>query len=356
MILQRYIAINLVKGWFMVLLVLGSVFGLISFTQELDQTQSQYDALAAARYTLMILPNQLVSLAPVIALLGSIVAMANLDKNNELTIISCTGFPLSKLLSAITLPTLVFATLLWACMEYVTPQLQQQAENERQRLRYQNTTLIPRGGVWSTDGNRYIHLGRMERDNTPGSISLFEFDETGKLTQALRATQAKVNDNRTWEFRNVWEKKLVENELETRGHNTLEIQNLWSPRELPTLAQRPDSMNLSVLYQYTEYLQSNGQPVDKYLHPFWQRLLMPFTVFAMVLLATPISASVTGGRDRSFGLSLAIGAVLGISFYLGAQIVFALGQVLQWSVPLVAIAPALVIFLAAAYMLRRMQW
>lgn len=356
MILQRYIAINLLKGWLLVLLVLGSVFGLISFTAELDQTQSQYDALAAARYTLMTLPNQLVSLAPVIALLGSIVALASLDKNNELTIISCTGFPLNKLISAVILPTLFLAALLWACMEYVTPQLQQQAENDRQRLRYENTTRIPRGGVWSTDGRRYIHLGNMYKDNTPGNISLFEFDDTGRLVQALRASKATVRDNRAWEFRNVWEKVLIDDELQTRGHKSLEIPNLWSPRELPTLAQQPDSMNLSVLYEYTEYLQSIGQPVEKYLHPFWQRLLMPFTVFAMVLLATPISASVAGGRDRSFGLSLAIGALLGISFYLGAQIVFALGQVMQWSVPLVAIAPALIIFTAAVILLRRMQW
>ena len=31
----------------------------------------------------------------------------------------------------------------------------------------------------------------------------------------------------------------------------------------------------------------------------------------MVLLATPISANVSAGRDRSFGISMAIGAVLG---------------------------------------------
>lgn len=356
MILQRYIGISLIKGWLMVVLVLGAVFGLISFTQELDQTQSEYDTLAAARYTLMILPNQLVSLAPVIALLGSIVALANLDRSNELTIISCTGFPLYKLLGAIALPTLVLAAGLWACMEYVTPQLQQTAENERQRLRYGNTTRIPRGGVWSTDGLRYIHLGNMEKDNTPSNISLFQFDETGQLVQALRATEAKVTADRHWELQNVWEKVLEDDELQTRGHPSLEIANLWSLQELPTLSLRSDSMNLSVLYRYTQYLSSNGQPVDKYLHPFWQRLLMPLTVFAMVLLATPISASVTAGRDRSFGLNLAIGAILGILFYLGAQIIFALGQVLQWSVPLVALAPALIIFGCAAYMMRRMRW
>lgn len=356
MILQRYIGINLIKGWLLVLLVLGSVFGLISFTQELDQTQSGYTALAAARYTLLVLPNQLVSLAPVIALLGSIVALANLDRNNELTVISSAGFPLSKLLFAIALPTLLLAAGLWACMEYVTPQMQQAAESERYRLRFGNTTALPRGGAWSTDGHRYIHLGTMDKDNSPGNISLFEFDESGKLVQALRANTAEVGADRTWEFQHVLEKLWVDGEMETRGHQSLVVPNLWSRDELPVLTQRSDAMNLSVLYRYSQYLASNGQPVEKYLNSFWQRLLMPFTVLAMVLLATPISASVTAGRDRSFGLNLAIGAVLGILFYLGAQITFALGQVLQWSIPLVAIAPAVVILMCAIVMMRRMRW
>ena len=60
-------------GWLLVLLVLGAVFGLIGFIQELDHTRFDYNALAVGRYTLFVLPQQLVSLAPVIALLGSIV-------------------------------------------------------------------------------------------------------------------------------------------------------------------------------------------------------------------------------------------------------------------------------------------
>ena len=64
MILQRYIGLNVAKGWLLVFLVLGAVFGLISFTQELDHTEQNYDALAVARFTLLTLPNQIVSLAP----------------------------------------------------------------------------------------------------------------------------------------------------------------------------------------------------------------------------------------------------------------------------------------------------
>ena len=115
-------------------------------------------------------------------------------------------------------------------------------------------------------------------------------------------------------------------------------------------------MNLSVLYEYTQYLAGNAQPTERHLHLFWQRALMPLTVLAMVLLATPISASVTAGRDRSFGMNIGIGAVVGIIFYLAAQIIFALGQILDWNSALVAVLPALIIFACAMMLLRRMRW
>ena len=69
-----------------------------------------------------------------------------------------------------------------------------------------------------------------------------------------------------------------------------------------------------------------------------------------------ISASVTARRDRSFGINLGIGAALGILFYLGTQIIFSLGQLLQWSIPLVAIMPTLIILACACVLLRRMRW
>lgn len=356
MILQRYIGISVAKGWLLVLLVLGAVFGLISFTQELDRAEQGYDAMAVARYTLMTLPNQLVSLAPVIALLGSIVALASLDRYNELTIISCTGFSPARLLAALAVPTVLLMVGLWICMEYVTPQLQQKAEQEKLLLREGDTGFIPGGGAWSTDGRRYIHLWQVTKGNVPRGISLYEFDDTGKIKRVVWATTAQVSDDRQWLFRHVKEKVMVDDVLQTREHEELSIPNLWSPDELPTLTQRSDSMNLSVLFHYSQYLASNGQPMERYLNAFWQRLLMPLSVFAMVLLATPISASVTAGRDRSFGINLGIGAVLGILFYLGTQIIFSLGQLLHWNIPLVAIMPSLVILSCAIFLLRRMRW
>jgi lipopolysaccharide export system permease protein len=356
MILQRYIGWNVVKGWLLVFVVLTAVFGLISFTEELDHIELNYNTAAVARFTLLSLPNQMVSLAPVIALIGCIVALANMDRYRELTIVSCTGFPLSKLLVALAIPTALFMALLWACMEYVTPPLQTEAEQGRQLLRESNPGWIPGGGVWSTDGLRYLHLGTMSEENVPGYISLFTFDSSGQLARAVWAETAKVSKDRRWLFQGVKEKVRVNNDLETRVYDELEIDNLWSSDELPTLTQHGDSMSLTVLYRYSKYLAKNHQPTKKFLNMFWQRVLMPLTVGAMVLLAMTVSARINAGRDRSFGLSLGIGALLGISFYLGTQIVYSLGELLQWSIPLIALMPTLVILTCAVFMLRRMRW
>ena len=356
MILERYIAANLVKGWLLVLLVLAAVFGLIGFVQELDHTRFEYNALAVSRYTLFSLPQQLISLAPVVALLGSIVALATLDRSNVLSIISCTGYSRARLLGAVAMPTAVLMLLLWVCMEYVTPPLQQSAESERQALRYRNQVRIPDGGVWSKNGNRYIHLDKMHEGGVPGDIDLFEFNKSGQLTRALYAKTALVSKDRAWLFQNVREKKLVNGVLETHRSKELRIENLWSPDELPSLTLDSDSMRLSVLHSYSQFRADTGQPNEKYLSAFWQKLLMPLTVGAMVLLATPISANLGARRNRSFGLDIALGALVGILFYLGTQIIFALGQLLGFNIPFVALFPTLLILVCAVIMLRRMHW
>jgi lipopolysaccharide export system permease protein len=292
----------------------------------------------------------------VIALLGSIIALANLDRFNELTIISCTGFSRARLLGAVAMPTALLMAFLWLCMEYVTPPLQVSAEAERQALRYRNQVRIPDGGVWSRNGNRYVHLEKMHKGGIPGDIDLFEFDAAGQLTRALYANTAVVSADRSWLFQGVREKLLVNGELTTRTHEELAIANLWSPDELPTLTLDSDSMRLTVLRKYSQYRAETGQPNERYQSTFWQKLLMPLTVGAMVLLATPISANLGARRDRSFGVDIALGALAGILFYLGTQIIFALGQLLNLNIPLVALAPTLIILVCAAIMLRRMHW
>jgi len=355
-ILRRYIASHLVRGWLLALSVLVPVFGIIGFIQEMEHTIADYDWFAVARYTLLTLPQQAVSLSPVVALLGSMMALSGLYRSNELTIISCTGFPPARLVGAIALPTLVLMLLLWLGMEYVTPQLQQTAERQRYLLRNRTEIKLPDTGVWSMANNRFVRLGSVSRAGEPGDIDLFVFDESGRLLRAVHGESATVLKDRRWLLHDVREKRLVDGELVTSRRESLEMDNLWAPDELPTLSLSTESMALTVLYRYCGFLASNGQPMEKYLALFWQKTLLPVTLAAMVLLATPISAGVSSSRDRSVGRNLATGALIGILFYLAAQIIYALGHLLHMNLFLVALLPALMVFAVALVLIRRMRW
>ncbi len=160
-ILKRYIAHNLMLGWLVVFLLLAAVFGLIGFIEELERTTDNYSVAAVIYYTLLTLPQKVLGLSPVVALLGTIAALGRLQKSNELLIVSCSGVPLRDLLWAIARPTLLLMALLWLSLEYVAAPLHKTGEELRNTLRSHNSVVIPSGGVWSKSGNRYIHLGKM---------------------------------------------------------------------------------------------------------------------------------------------------------------------------------------------------
>jgi len=274
-LLRRYIAVNLLRGWLAAFAVTAAVFGLIGLIGELDRTHLDYDTLAVMRYTVMVLPQQLLGLAPVILLLGSILGFAALARSNELTVMSCAGVSLGQLVVAVALPTLAVMAALWLSMEYVTVPLHQQAEQQRVELRYQARVRFPNGAVWSRSGQRYIRLGDMLAGNRPADIALYEFDDTGRLVRAVHAETATVAEDRRWVFEGVQEKRLVDGTLQTRRPERLVIDNLWARNELPVLTLTPESMRLSVLRNYGQYLADNQRSAQLYLSTFWQRVTLP---------------------------------------------------------------------------------
>lgn len=355
-ILNRYIAHNLMLGWLAVFLLLAAVFGLIGFIEELERTTDDYTVVSVIYYTLLTLPQRVLGLSPVVALLGTIAALGRLQTSNELLIVSCSGVSLRSLLLAIAKPTLLLMGLLWLSLEFVTAPLHKTGEELRNTLRTQNSVVIPSGGVWSKSGNRYIHLGKMFPGYTPGDIDLYEFNDEGQLTLQLQAKTASVKPGRRWVFNNVRQKQQIDGELKTSRQDQAEILNLWSQQELPTLTLSSDSMGLVVLYRYSQYLESIQRSNQQYSSAFWQRVIMPFTVAAMVLLATPLAASMGSMRSNSFGITLGVGALVGILFYVGAQIVFALGQLLQLGIIPVTGFPTVVVVLCASALIARMHW
>jgi lipopolysaccharide export system permease protein len=113
----------------------------------------------------------------------------------------------------------------------------------------------------------------------------------------------------------------------------------------------PESLAPSDLYLYIKALRERGQNADNYSLALWQKLVMPLTTGAMVLLSLPFVFGPP--RGMTVGLRITLGASVGISFYLANQIIGYLGLLLEFPAPLTTLTPVALILTIALWQLRQ---
>lgn len=337
-LLDRYIAWKLLKGWVLVWMVLTSIFTLLGFVEELERVTERYQIVDAARFMLYTLPQRSLDLAPVIALLGSLLALAGLNKDSELIAIRAAGVSVSRFLRSVAIPTLVLVTALYAISEFVAAPLFQQAETEKTLIRDGKVNLLKGKGIWSNSGYRFFNVRTLKHSQIPTSIYLYEFTPEGRLQHFVFARRAQLTDNRRWDLLDAKQKTLVGDRLKSRHLAHLEMGPFWSREELPVLPLSTTGMTPTGLYEYADYLKSTDQLSARIEQIFWQKMALPLTTGAMIFLAVPIGANVGTTRSGAFGKNLAIGAGVGILFYLFSQLI-------QTGASMAEIPPALAVFL-----------
>ncbi|MEN8763736.1 MAG: LPS export ABC transporter permease LptG [Thiogranum sp.] len=343
-LLDRYIAWNLLKGWLLVWLVMTSIFTLLGFVEELERTTERYQIADALRFILYTLPQRSMDLAPVIALLGALLALAGLNKSSELIAMRAAGVSVSRFLRSITIPTLALVATLYAVSEFVAAPLFQQAETEKTLARSGKANLLKGKGLWSNSGYRFFNVRTLKHSQVPTSIYLYEFAPDGHLQHFAFARRAQLTDSRRWDLLDVQQKTLDSGQLKSRHLPNLEMGPFWSREELPVLPLSTVGMTPTGLYEYSDYLKSTDQLSERIEQVFWQKIALPLTTGAMVFLAVPIGANVGTTRSSGFGKNLAIGAGVGILFYL-------LSQLIQTGASMAEIPPALAVFLPVVLVL-----
>jgi lipopolysaccharide export system permease protein len=353
--LDRYIGGALLKGWLLVWLIISAIFSLLAFVDELERTFDRYRISDAVEFILYTLPQRSMDLMPVIALLGTLAALASLNKNSEIIAMRAAGMSLRRLLRAVALPALLLIGGLYAVSEYVSAPLYQQAETQRTIIREGRANLLKGKGLWSASDYRFFNVRTLQHGNVPSGIYLYQFSPDGRLLDFIFAQNAIPAKSREWRLNQVRHKQLQNGKLRTSYKKYLDTGPFWSTDELPIVPLSIMGMTLTGLYEYASYLRDTGQKWETVQQLFWQKIALPLTAGAMVLLATPIGAGISTQRGASFGKSLAIGAAVGILFYLATQIINTGGSLLGIPVALVAFLPASLVLLAATGLFYRMR-
>jgi lipopolysaccharide export system permease protein len=348
MILSRYVGWQLVRGWVIVFAILISLFALLSLLDEIDSLSERYRFLHALYYVAFTTPQRILELSPVVAALGTVLAFAVLSRHSELVVMRAAGVSLRGLLRMCLLPTLCLVLGLALAGELLVADLHHRAETRRSVLRSGNLDLLEGRGLWSSSGARFINVRELRVGRTPEDISLYEFARDGSLLRAVEAESAELLPDRRWRLLGVRTKEWTADGLHNQQHAELDLGPFWSAEELPVLGQSLAAMPPSALYRYAEHLRSTQQDDSRVRLAFWQKVALPLSAAAMVLLSIVIGVGFGTTRSAAFGWRVLAGAVIGVGFYLLTQILHTGGQLLGLTPSVVVMLPVVLVVALAA--------
>ena len=351
-ILFRYIAVNVVKGFFLLGLILVSLFAVILLIDELDDVGTgTYNWVLAVKFVLLHTPKLLLDFAAFIGLVGSIVALGSLAGNQELVAVESVGGTPKFVTSAVIATAVVLMALVLAMAQFILPASLHEANITKNLATQGAGDFVSKTGYWSQQGGRFLHVHSIEFGRVPTGVEIFEFDTSYELKRYIFARNANIEKSSQWILNDVTVKENIAGELEIKSLESIPWDSFLNATQLGIIVSEPEALSLTNLYHFIDGLKIRGEQSFRYELIFWQKLFTPLAAAIMILLGMRF---VFGSqRHVSMGKRITLGVLTGIAFYVVTQMTNHLGTMAQIPPVFISIVPvaiaAILLFIMSKY-------
>jgi lipopolysaccharide export system permease protein len=357
MTVDRYIGKAAMLGILLVWVSMTALMLMFGLLGEFRDTTAEYAAADVFWYVLQTSPRSAYQIFPVSALMGSLLGIGSLAGANELVAFRTAGVSRLRLAAAGMIGALLIAIPVMVIGEWVAPGAEQQARAYKLSRLSGQVIIGGPSGMWMRDGSNIVNFRRplLTADRGQQSIKFLDveihhFDGFAALKKITRADSA-LFDGEQWMLEGVSEMELGETEVLSTWRERSPWVSDVKPGLLESAVTRPPYMSLRVLWDQIEYLQANGLDDRIYKSAFWEKIVYPFAIIALVLAGMPFVFG--SSRQHNLGFRLFIGMTMGGLFMLvnGAAQNFATA----YSMPVVlsSILPSLLLITVAVTILRR---
>lgn len=350
-LLTRYLQREIYLSIALVFAALVMLFAFLDLIHELGvMGQGQYSLGYVLLFVVLTIPGHVYELFPVAVLVGAIFALVQMAASSELTVYRASGASLWQMVGALFRIALPLVILSFCISEFVAPPSERMAQ--RLRLKVQNAQVSLkefRSGVWVKDERSFVNVKNVMPDTSLTDINIYQFDTTYHLQTITKAVRASFVEDGLWQLEQVQETRFDKQGVHTNAAPVQEWHSALSPGILSVLLVVPEQMSALDLYQYTTHLKDNRQKSTRYEIAMWNKLVYPFALLVMMVLALPFAAY----QRRSGGISAMIflGIVLGLVFHFLGRLFASLGAINEWQPFLSATAMTGLFLLLGAAML-----
>ncbi|MDE0309614.1 MAG: LPS export ABC transporter permease LptG [Acidiferrobacterales bacterium] len=265
---------------------LVAIYLFITLLDMLEDVSIKEDIRYVGEVLLLSVPRILYELAPMILLIGAILALTTLSRRLELTALQAVGVSKFRISASTAGYSILLALVMFFWGELVVPRSEVSLYLKQDERVSQQGAEAPKHGIWYRDGNQFIHITPKLSDDTLKDIEIFHFDPNGRLVKLTNAAGGIFSK----EKKNLKLYGVIESTLENRRIVRLTAESKDHPieAELSVIgAHRRDPSQLTIieLYRAIRFLRTNGLKTEFLSLAFWNRIISPLSMIVMMLFA-----------------------------------------------------------------------
>jgi lipopolysaccharide export system permease protein len=351
-VITIYLVKEVLKGSFITILLLVTLFNLFTFTDELKNLgHGNYGMKQILLFLTLSTPTLFYEVIPSGALIGSLAVIGSMANNREIMAIRAAGLSTAGIIQRIMLAGLFLVILSFSIGEFIAPDCDRAAQLLKTTAQNDSIVMRTRYGMWLREANSFINVRKILEDGSLSDIRIYEINAQHKLQKFTHADHAHFLGNQQWRLENVRNTELSTSPITAATLKEQVWQSGIDSDLLKVAVVSPDNQSLYDLYNYIDFLKQNNQKSQRYEVAFWSRLFNPFVTFVMLMVSAPLVLGI--GRGSSTGARIILGILIGELFDAFDKMMNNAGLIYELNPILVAVLPSTIVFSAAVYALIR---
>ena len=298
---------------------------LVDFFDRLDYLVKYKAAFSTVfLYFIFKIPLLMTQVAPVAALVATLLGIGLLSRNREIIALKACGVSHWQLTKPFLLIGGIASLGLWGWNETVVPYSYRHSRYINLQIKKRTPKPVFReNGFWYHGHNAFYHIDHFDsRHNTLSGLTIYNIDEQFQVHSLVEVSKASWRNGR-WHFQEVQSKSLSLSEPQSKKKEVaLSIEE--TPEDFALVDMEPDEFSSHQLQEYINNLQRKGLDTTAYQVDLRLKQALPVAVFSMIFLG--VALAIPGAKQTSVATAVGLALMGGFGYWLLLAFTVSLGH------------------------------
>ncbi len=347
-ILRSYLAREIYYSFLIILVSLLGLFTFFSVIEELDKVNNWSSLFLLFYVHILKIPILGHHLIPIAILIGFILSLSKLSKNNALLVFRSSGLSGIRfllILYSINIPILIGSLTLSEIFIPLAGERIALCTNIKAEKKEPENHFNYMDEYWFREfienyGIRIISISKIRQSKEIEGITIYEFDKQSRLCKIINAKEGFIYKN-LLNLRSAEQISFasdLENLMHSHSDSLIQNESIIGSKKLDECLVKTqldinnltnsiikhEYMSILMLIKYINYLKNNELNADEYITILWKKILHPLSLITMASLSAPISF-IEVRRNNLITFKVFSGIFLGMLFFIINQFILNFG-------------------------------